>query len=113
MTRADGSPQEELAKRAQALLDERQRALWQSTWGNPEHLAQLGTLGAEDNTREPDEGIRQRLDRLGDVWREGQSQRDAIGRLGVAGRAWFLESDWRGRNIRLFEIANEIQQRLD
>lgn len=105
---------EELAERAWTMLDERQRALWEAVWPNPEHLDQLGTLGDHGHARHPHEGIWQAMGPAGisrpGYWSgEFRRKREHMAR---EGEIWFAESGWIERNARLFEVAAEIQERL-
>ncbi len=103
----------DLAERAQTLLDIRQRALWRGIWFNEEHLKILSTLGIHGNTRWPVEGIGQALRHLDMPLPEDRGERSAFIREAEnRGRAWFAESGWLDRNARLFELAAEVQQRL-
>jgi len=69
---------EGLAQRAQAALDERQRAIWRGVWLNEEHLAALSTLGIHGNARWPVEGIEQALPKVGYPLPQERGAREAI-----------------------------------
>jgi hypothetical protein len=103
---------EPLAERAQALLDERQHALWRAIWLNEEHLEALSTIGIHGNARWPTEGIHQALPRIGHPLPSDRGARDrVINEAQSRGRAWFADSPWKQRNAALFTLAAEIEGR--
>ena len=102
---------EPLAQRAQAALDERQRAMWRGVWYNEEHLAALSTLGAHGNARWPVEGIEQALPKAGHPLPAERGAREAVIRAAQEqGRAWFAASGWKERNAQLFALAGEVER---
>jgi len=100
----------DLAERAQAVLDEHQRAMWRSIWTNEEHLELMGAISA----RSTHEAIWGALKRAGitmpGFWdgaaRRMRSEED---RKGID---WFVGSGWQQRNRQLYAVAAEVQQRL-
>lgn len=103
---------DELAGRAQALLDERQLAVWRSVWSNEQDLRSLGALGDGRNPIEAVwKGLADAGKQLPGYWDgEARTLRSDEARKG---RAWFAASPWKQRNEQLFTVAAEIQQRLD
>jgi hypothetical protein len=104
----------DLAKRAQAMLDERQRAIWRSIWTNEEHLAKLDTLGIHGNARNEHEAIWQALGRKGvkmpGFW-DGAARQMRSDEY-RKGEQWFVQSDWKRRNLELYNLAAEVQKAL-
>lgn len=105
---------DDLAARAQALLDDRQRSIWRSVWTNEEQLKLLDTLGMDGNARNEHEAIWQTLTKKGvklpDFWDgEARRMRDEEYRKG---EQWFAASGWQKRNADLFRLAAEVQGRL-
>ena len=104
----------DLAKRAQKLLDDRQRAIWRSIWTNEEHLALLGTLGEHGNARNEHEAIWQALGKMGvklpDFW-DGAARQMRSDEY-RKGEAWFIDSGWQQRNADLYNLAAEVQARV-
>ena len=104
----------DLARRAQALLDERQRAIWRSVWTNEEHLKLLDTLGVHGNARNEHEAIWQALGKKGvklpGFWdsKARQMRSDEYRK----GEEWFIQSGWQRRNSELFKFAAEVQKQL-
>ena len=100
---------EDLARRAQEMLDERHRAMWRTVWANEEDFAKIGNV---DTGRNPEEAL----------WHAMMKQQpslpsffDAEARRLQAesqrkGRAWWLQQ-WRERNLQLFATAGEVQRR--
>ncbi len=105
---------EPLAKRAQDLLDDRQRAIWRSLWTNEEHLKLLGTLGVHGNARNEHEAIWQALGKNGvkmpGFW-DGKS-RSMRSQMYRDGEQWFIKSGWQKRNEMLYNLAAEVQKAL-
>ncbi len=105
---------DELADRAQALLDERQLATWRSVWPYNDDIEQLGRVGDHGNARNPIEAVWQALDAAGrdlpGYWdSEARQMRSEAGQLG---RQWFVQSDWQRRVRELYDIAGEIDSIL-
>ena len=100
----------DLAKRAQAVLNEHQRAMWRSIWANEEQLETLGAISG----RSTHEAIWGALTKAGitlpGFW-DGRARRmrSEENRKGID---WFVASGWQQRNKQLFAVAAEVQQRL-
>ena len=103
-----------LATRAQALLDDRQRAIWRSIWTNQEQLSMLDTLGIHGNARNEHEAIWQALAakgvKLPDFWdgKARQMRSDEYRK----GELWFVQSGWQKRNSDLFAFAAQVQKQF-
>jgi len=100
----------DLAKRAQAVLNEHQRAMWRSIWANQEHLEIMGAISGR-STHEAIWGALKRAGiKLPGFW-DGQARgmRSDENRKGID---WFVGSGWKQRNKQLYAIAAEVQQRL-
>ena len=102
----------DLAKRAQALLDDRQRAIWRSTWTKEEQLKLLDTLGIHGNARNEHEAIWQALGakgvKLPPFW-DGAARQMRVDEY-RKGEQWFVKSGWQQRNSDLFKFAAEVQK---
>ena len=100
----------DLAGRAQAALDDNQRALWRSIWTKPEHLELMGAISG----RSTHEAVWGTLTKAGitlpSFW-EGPARkmRSDEERNGIE---WFVGSGWQERNKKLFAAAAEVQQRI-
>ncbi len=100
-----------LVARARAALDAHHRALWRSIWSNDEQLDLLGSISG----RSPYEAIWKGLGDAGielpGFWdgkaRQIRSDEDR------QGLDWFVDSPWQQRNKELFDVAAEVQRRLD
>ena len=101
---------EELAERAQQILDERQIALWMGSWPDEDDLEKLGTIGGRSMHEAIWGGLREHDEDLPGYW-DGEARRKRS-EMGPKGAVWFAESDWLDRNARLFEVAAEVQQHL-
>ena len=101
---------EDLAERAQQILDERQIALWMGSWPDEEDLQKLGTIGGRSMHEAIWGGLMEQDEDLPGFW--DSAARSKRREMGPKGAAWFAESDWLDRNARLFEIAGQVQQRL-
>ncbi len=101
---------DELAGRARELLDERQMAAWMAAWPDREGLEQLGTISGRSLHEAIWGGLREHDEDLPGFW-DGEARRRR-GEMGPKGRAWFVESGWLDRNARLFELAEQVQERL-
>jgi len=100
----------DLAKRARAVLDEHQRAMWRSFWTNEEHLELMGAISG----RSMYEAIWGALGKAGvklpGFW-DGQARR-MRSEENSKGHDWFVGSGWQQRNKQLFAAAADVQQRL-
>jgi hypothetical protein len=106
---------DEFVQRIQTLLDERQRAIWRSSWTIDEHLKILDTLGIHGNARNEQEAIWQALTskgvKLPAFWDgKARQMREEEYRKGAA---WFIQSGWQERNRKLFDYAAEAGRKLD
>lgn len=102
---------DDLAQRAEAILDAHQRAMWKSLWTNEEHLDMMGAISG----RSTHEAIWNSLSKAGvdlpGFWAgEARRMRSDENRDGIA---WFVSSDWIDRNAELFKLAGEVQRRLE
>jgi len=100
----------DLAKRARAVLDENQLAMWRSIWTNEEHVKLMGAISG----RSMHEAIWGALKRAGvkmpGFWdSKARRMRSEENRKGGD---WFVASDWKQRNKQLYSVAAEVQQRL-
>jgi len=100
----------DLAKRAQAVLDEHQHAMWRSIWTNEEHLKILGAISRRSTHEAIWGGLAKAGIKLPGFW-DGAARRmrSEENRKGID---WFVGSGWQGRNKELFAVAAEVQQRL-
>ena len=105
---------DDLARRAQALLDDRHRARWRSVWPHAEDLEKLGEIEtARGHAMEVIwETLRRQHGRDDLPWFWDHEAEDRRERYRSEARAWFFASDWRGRSEGLFELAGEIERRL-
>ncbi len=76
---------DDLAKRAQELLDARQKVLWQARGVSEEQMTELGT-----------------------VTNPGRTIKSDLGK----GQTWFTQSSWQARSEDLFRMAAEVQSKL-
>ena len=83
---------EELAARAQALLDERQHALWKEKGLTDEEIRSVGSTVS--------------------WWRDLKFDGQTFGSRGLAGYQWFQSSGWQDRTRKLFDLASEAQRKL-
>jgi len=102
---------DELAGRCEALLNERQRAMWKTIWTVDEDLA---AIDEAHEGRGPTEGLWKAMEKAGKplpgYW-DGQARkmrRDEAAK----GKAWFATSGWQQRNARLFALAGEVAGKL-
>ncbi len=102
---------EDLAGRAQEILDERQMALWMGFWPDEEDLEILGRIEGRSMHEAIWNGLSAHDDDLPGYW--DSAARRKRSEMGGKGQEWFAESDWLDRNARLFEVAAEVQERLE
>jgi len=101
---------ERLAGQCEALLNERQRAMWKTVWSNDADLDGLGLVRA----RNPIESLWQALTKGGKklpgYWdsEARRMRRDEA----IKGRAWFAASGWQERNAKLFTLAGAVAKKL-
>ena len=76
---------DDLAQRAQHLLDQRQRTLWQARGIDDEEYAKHGTLTNLSRTLKTDE---------------------------AKGNAWYVDSDWQAQSEKLYAMAAELAAKL-
>ena len=99
-----------LAKRAQAVLDTHQRAMWRSIWANEEHLKIMGPISGRNTHEAIWNGLKRAGVKLPDFWdAKARQMRSEEIRKGID---WFVGSGWKQRNKQLYEVAAEVQQRL-
>ncbi|NLF30774.1 MAG: DUF4091 domain-containing protein [Planctomycetes bacterium] len=101
----------DLAARARTVLDAHHRALWRSIWTNDEQLDLLGSISG----RSPHEAIWAGLTKAGvempGFWdAEARQMRADEDRKGLD---WFIGSGWQQRNSDLFDVAAQVQRRLE
>ncbi len=101
---------EDMAGRAQQILDERQIALWMGSWPDEEDLEKLGAISGRSMHEAIWGGLSEHDEDLPGFW-DSEARRKRR-EMGPEGRGWFAESDWLDRNARLFKLAAEVQQRL-
>ena len=101
---------ERLAGQCEALLNERQRAMWKTVWSNDADLDGLGLVRA----RNPIESLWQALTKGGKklpgYWdsEARRMRRDEA----IKGRAWFAASGWQERNAKLVTLAGAVAKKL-
>jgi len=100
----------DLAKRAQAILDEHQRAMWRSIWTNAEQLKLLGSMSGRDPYEAMWDGLKRAGITLPGFW--DSAARRMRREENSKGIDWFVGSGWQHRNKQLYAAAAEVQQRL-
>ncbi len=99
-----------LAKRAQAVLDEHQRAMWRSIWANQRHLKIMGPISGRNTHEAIWNGLKKAGIKLPGFWdANARRMRSEEIRKGID---WFVGSGWKQRNKKLYAVAAEVQQRL-
>jgi glycosyl hydrolase family 123 len=100
----------DLAKRARAVLDAHQRAMWRSIWSNEEHLEIMGAISGRSMYEAIWNGLKKAGVTLPGFWDgKARGMRRKENREGID---WFAASGWQQRNKQLFTVAAEVQQRL-
>ncbi len=101
---------DDLARRAQAVLDEHQFTLWRSIWSDEEALKLMGAISGRDTYEAiwaASEKVGKKLPGFWDgAARKMRSDED---RQGID---WFVSSGWQKRSQQLFEAAAEAQKKL-
>ncbi len=101
---------DDLAKRAQTILDEHQRAMWLSYWTDNDQLEKLGVISGRSMYEALWGGLSKTGVDMPGFW-DGSARRmrsDADNK----GHDWFVDSGWQERTKRLFVIASEVEAKL-
>jgi len=100
----------ELAKRCEDLLNERQRAMWRTVWSVTEELDLLNIVRNRNPVESVWHGLTKQGKELPKYW--DPPARKLRREEAAKGHAWFLASDWKGRNEKLFRLAGEVARKL-
>ena len=102
---------DELAARCEALLNERQRAMWRTIWTVDEDRA---VIDEATGGRGPTEGLWKAMEKAGKplpgYW-DGKARKMRSDEA-AKGKAWFATSGWQQRNEQLFTLAGEVGRKL-
>ncbi|HUT60091.1 MAG TPA: glycoside hydrolase domain-containing protein [Phycisphaerae bacterium] len=99
-----------LAADCEALLNERQRAMWRTVWPVQADLDKEGVVRARNPIESLWTSWTKKDKSLPGFWDAAarKARRDAA----AEGRTWFAASGWQARDEKLFTLAGEVERKL-